>query len=172
MKKMLSIALCFTILLSAASTLFTGCSMGKGSDTTGAGDLNPSANTAVSAAASVSTSDNPSTEASSDKLTKAEYRKITPQEAKDMMDAGGAIILDVRTQEEFNEGHIKGAVLMPDTDVAQKASSVLPDKNARILVYCRSGRRSGLAAHALVDMGYVEVYDFGGIVDWPYDIVK
>jgi phage shock protein E len=89
-----------------------------------------------------------------------------------MMDAGGVIILDVRTQEEFDGGHIKDAVLLPDTDVAQKAETVLPDRNARILVYCRSGRRSGLAAHALVDLGYTEVYDFGGIIDWPYDTVK
>ncbi len=99
--------------------------------------------------------------------------KISSEEARRMMDEeSGAIILDVRTQEEFDAGHIKGAVLLPDTEVADKAAELLPDKNALILIYCRSGRRSALAANTLAGMGYSRVYDFGGIIDWPYETVK
>lgn len=99
--------------------------------------------------------------------------KITAEEAKHLMDGGeDVVILDVRTQEEFDEGHIEGALLLPDTEVAKKAQDVLPDKDAMILVYCRSGRRSALAADELVKMGYTDVRDFGGIIDWPYETVK
>lgn len=103
---------------------------------------------------------------------KAEYRKISAEEAKAMMDAGNVTVLDVRTASEYAEGHIKNAILLPDTDINSKAHAVLPDKQAKILVYCRSGRRSELAARALVQMGYINVYDFGGIIDWPYETVK
>ncbi len=99
--------------------------------------------------------------------------KITADEAKSLMDGDGdAVILDVRTQEEFDEGHIEGALLLPDTEVADKAQDILPDKDATILVYCRSGRRSALAADELVQLGYTDVRDFGGIIDWPYETVK
>jgi phage shock protein E len=100
------------------------------------------------------------------------YKKITPVEAKTLIDAGNVIILDVRTQEEFDLGHIKDAVLLPNTDIAAKAAAVLPDKSAKILVYCRSGNRSGTASKELIAMGYTDVLDFGGINDWPYDTVK
>jgi rhodanese-related sulfurtransferase len=100
-----------------------------------------------------------------------EYRAISPETAKAMMDADSVIILDVRTQEEYDEGHIEGAMLIPDFEVAKRAAELLPDKNAVILVYCRAGRRSERAARILVDMGYTAVYDFGGIMDWPYEIV-
>lgn len=104
--------------------------------------------------------------------TAAEYKKIAPEEAKEMMDAGDkVIILDVRTKEEFDLGHIKGAVLLPNTDIAQKAAETLPDKNALILLYCRSGNRSKSASEELLSMGYTKVYDFGGIIDWPYETV-
>ena len=168
MKKLLSIVLCFTLSLAAGLLLLTGCSAGKEVGISGVGGKNPSAE----ATASIPAPEEASAESSAGTLPKAEYRKITPQEAKAMMDAGGVMILDVRTQEEFDGGHIKDAILLPGTEVAQKAETVLPDKNARILVYCRSGRRSGLSAHALVDMGYTGIYDFGGIVDWPYSVVK
>lgn len=98
----------------------------------------------------------------------AEYKKIDAKEAKKIIDAGGVTILDVRTEPEFLEGHIPNAILLPDTDIKEKAENVLPDKNSKILVYCRTGRRSALAAKDLSKMGYVNVYDFGGIVDWPY----
>ena len=81
------------------------------------------------------------------------------------------IILDVRTQEEFDEAHIDGAILIPDYEIAAKAESVLKDKDQLILVYCRSGRRSKLAAEALVKLGYTNVKEFGGIIDWPYETV-
>jgi rhodanese-related sulfurtransferase len=102
----------------------------------------------------------------------AVYRRITAEEAKKMMDAGGVIVVDVRTPEEFAEGHIEDAVLLTDSDIPAKAVEVLPDKAATILVYCRSGRRSELAAQKLVEMGYTGIHDFGGILDWPFEVVK
>jgi rhodanese-related sulfurtransferase len=102
----------------------------------------------------------------------SEFSKITVKEAKEMMDMDSAItILDVRTEEEYNTGHIEGAILFPDTDILEKAEKTLTDKSSTILVYCRSGRRSALAAADLVELGYSNVYDFGGIIDWKYDIV-
>jgi len=102
----------------------------------------------------------------------AEYRKISAEEAKERIDEGNVIILDVRTQDEYDGGHIRDAVLITDSEIKDKAETVLPDKNATILVYCRTGRRSALAANELVRMGYTGVYDFGGIVDWTYEIVR
>jgi len=104
--------------------------------------------------------------------TKVAYRKISAQEAKTMMDSRDVIILDVRTQAEYDEGHILNALLLPDTKIKEQASAMLPDQNAKILVYCRSGRRSAQAAQTLIQMGYTNVYDFGGIIDWPYETVK
>lgn len=103
---------------------------------------------------------------------KASVITITSEEAKNMMDQEDSlIIVDVRTQEEYDAGYIEGAVLIPDFDIETKAESLLPDKDATILVYCRSGRRSALAAQKLVELGYQNIYDFGGIIDWNYDIV-
>ena len=100
------------------------------------------------------------------------YEQITPAEAKEIMDSqDGYVILDVRTQEEFDEAHIDGAILIPDYEISDKAESVLKDKNQLILVYCRSGRRSKLAASDLVTLGYTNVKEFGGIIDWPYETV-
>ena len=100
------------------------------------------------------------------------YEQITPAEAKEIMDErDDYVILDVRTQEEFDEAHIDGAILIPDYEIADKAESILKDKNQLILVYCRSGRRSKLAAAALVKLGYTNVKEFGGIIDWPYETV-
>ena len=101
-----------------------------------------------------------------------EYKKITEDEAMEMM-SEDAIILDVRTYEEFSEGHIKDAILLPDYEIGEKAAEILPDLNQIILVYCRSGRRSAVAAKELIVMGYTNVYDFGGIeTDWNGEIVK
>ena len=100
------------------------------------------------------------------------YEQITPAEAKAIMDTqDGYVILDVRTQEEFDEAHIDGAILIPDYEIADKAESVLKDKDQLLLVYCRSGRRSKLAAEELVKLGYTNVKEFGGIIDWPYETV-
>ncbi len=109
---------------------------------------------------------------SKDNSTAATYSKITAEKAKEMMDQDPTVtVLDVRTEEEYNSGHIEGAILIPDTDITEKAEGVLTDKSATILVYCRSGRRSALAASDLVELGYSNVYDFGGIMDWNYTIV-
>ena len=101
----------------------------------------------------------------------AVYVNITAEEAKQIMDSEeGYIILDVRTQEEYDQGHIPGAILIPDTEIKDKAEEVLTDKEQLILVYCRSGRRSKLAAEALVELGYTNIKEFGGIIDWPYEV--
>lgn len=101
----------------------------------------------------------------------ATYMNITAQEAKNLMDTEeGYIILDVRTQEEFDEGHIPGAIQISHEEVEEKAEGVLTDKDQLILVYCRSGRRSKLAAEALVALGYTNIREFGGIIDWPYEV--
>ena len=100
----------------------------------------------------------------------AVYVNITAEEAKQIMDSQeGYIILDVRTQEEYDQGHIPGAILLSNTEIQAKAEEVLTDKDQLILVYCRSGRRSKLAAEALVELGYTNIKEFGGIIDWPYE---
>lgn len=101
----------------------------------------------------------------------AGYRQATAREAKELMDSEeGYIILDVRTEEEYAGGHIPGAILIPHDDIANQAEEALTDKDQLILVYCRSGNRSRQAAEALVELGYTNVVDFGGINDWPYEI--
>lgn len=99
------------------------------------------------------------------------YMNITAQQAKEIMDTQeGYIILDTRTQEEYDTGHIPGAIVLPYDEVLKKAETVLPDKSQLILVYCRSGRRSKLAAEDLVKLGYTNIREFGGIIDWPYEV--
>ena len=101
-----------------------------------------------------------------------EYKKISAADAKARMDSGDTIvILDVRTQEEYDAGHIAGAILVPNETIADKQPALLPDLDAEILVYCRSGNRSAQAAKKLIAIGYTNVVDFGGIIDWPYDVV-
>lgn len=101
------------------------------------------------------------------------YMQITAKEAKNIMNnETDYLILDVRTEEEFAEAHIEGAILIPDYEIAQKAESILTNKDQLILVYCRSGRRSKIAASELAAMGYTNIKEFGGIIDWPYDIVN
>ena len=101
------------------------------------------------------------------------YEQISGEEAKRLMDTEkDYIIIDARTIEEFNEGHIEGAILIPEYEIAEKAEKELPNKQQLILVYCRSGRRSKIAAQALADLGYTNVKEFGGIIDWQYEIVK
>lgn len=104
--------------------------------------------------------------------TQTDYIKISPEEAKVMIDGETVLILDVRTQAEYDEGHIENAILLPNTEILNLAASLLPDKNEKILVYCRSGNRSAQASKALLEMGYTQVFDFGGIMNWPYDVVK
>ena len=99
------------------------------------------------------------------------YQQITAEEAKKIMDSGEEhIILDTREQEEFDDGHIPGAILIPYAEIENKAEQMLPEKNKLVLVYCRSGRRSKIAAQTLADMGYTNVKEFGGIIDWQYEV--
>ena len=101
------------------------------------------------------------------------YEQITQIKAKEIMDSGEEyILLDVRTKEEFDDGHIEGAILIPDFEIEERAETELPDKDALILVYCRSGRRSKNAASILAALGYTNVKEFGGINNWAYGIVK
>ena len=101
------------------------------------------------------------------------YQQITAEEAKKIMDSGEEhIVLDTREQEEFDNGHIPGALLIPYTEIENKAEEMIPDKNAQILVYCRSGRRSKIASQSLSKLGYTNVKEFGGIIDWPYEVEK
>ena len=107
------------------------------------------------------------TAASAEKNT---YKQITQEAAKEMMDTVEAIVLDVREQDEYDEKHISEAILLPvgmiDEDTAE---GVIPEKDTPVLVYCRSGNRSKTASQKLVDLGYTQVYEFGGIKDWPYE---
>ena len=103
----------------------------------------------------------------------ASYEQISGAEAKALIDSeSGYIIIDARTQEEYDQGHIPGAILIPEYEIADRAEKELPDKDQLILVYCRSGRRSKIAAEELVKLGYTNVKEFGGIIDWKYEIVK
>ena len=115
--------------------------------------------------------DGPTSIIVTEKGEEAMFEQITPQEAKQIMDSGEeCIILDVREQAEFDSGHIAGAILLPYTEIENKAEEILTDKDKLILVYCRSGRRSKIAAESLATLGYTNVKEFGGIIDWPYDV--
>ena len=97
------------------------------------------------------------------------YQQITQEEAKEMMDSQEVIILDVREQDEYDSGHIPGAVLLPVGSINETtAAEVIPDKDSTVLVYCRSGNRSKTASSALAEFGYTNIYEFGGISTWPY----
>lgn len=100
--------------------------------------------------------------------------RITPAKAKELLAANrSAILLDVRTNDEFAAGHIAGAILLPYNEItAATAARTIPAKDTTVVVYCRSGRRSAIAATALVKLGYAKVFDLGGIIDWPYETVK
>ena len=101
------------------------------------------------------------------------YQQITQEAAKEMMDTQEVVLLDVREQHEYDSGHIPGAVLLPvGTITKDTASAVIDDLDTVVLVYCRSGNRSKTASKALADLGYTNVYEFGGINTWPYEIEK
>ena len=144
MKKQIAASLAVLLLMSACSSA--------------AMNTAPSASAAPAAAASASPA--------------ASYQTISQEEAKKMMDAGGVIIVDVRRQEEYDACHIADAILVPNETISDEAAAKLPDKNATYLLYCRTGIRAGQAAQKLADLGYTDVYSFGGISTWPYDIVK
>ena len=100
------------------------------------------------------------------------YEKISLEEAKLMMGHDHVLVVDVRRPEEYKEGHIPGAVLVTNETIGTTLPKELPDKKATLLVYCRSGVRSKQASQKLVRLGYEKVYDFGGIISWPYEIEK
>ena len=101
------------------------------------------------------------------------YRKISAQDAYKMMsELEDYVLLDVRTEAEYKEGHIPGALLIPFNEILSLAEKKLPDKNKTIFVYCRSGGRSANAVKELASLGYTNIYDIGGIINWPYDTVK
>ena len=103
----------------------------------------------------------------------ASYEQITQEEAKQIMDTtNGYILLDTRTQGEYDQSHIPGALLIPHTEIAERAEEALPDKDQVILVYCRSGNRSKQASEVLVELGYTNIKEFGGIIDWPYEVTE
>lgn len=100
----------------------------------------------------------------------ASYQQITQEEAKEMMDSQEVIILDVREQDEYDSGHIPGAMLLPAVTIDEAtAADVIPEKDSTVLVYCRSGNRSKTASSTLADLGYTNIYEFGGINTWPYE---
>ena len=153
MKRLFSLTAILVLML--AASVLTGCQSKTSTD-------NPS---------SANISDSSVTDKSETKNSDG-YRQVDAEEAKRIMDEEtGYIILDVRTEQEYSEGHIPGAVLLPDYEVAERAEELLPDKEQLILVYCRRGNRSRGASAALAKLGYTNVVEFGGIRSWPYDIV-
>lgn len=114
---------------------------------------------------------------SKNSVNSSAYTKISPQQAKFIMDndAYDCIIIDVRSLEEYTSGHIQNAVSLPNELIQAESpqiNAVLPDKEQAVLVYCRSGKRSKQASDKLVALGYTHIYDIGGIIDWPYEVVK
>ena len=126
--------------------------------------------TVASSCADCNSSASSSTVACSD--CDASFRIITAEEAKKMIDEEEVTIVDVRRQDEYDNGHIKDAILIPNESIGDTAPDDLPDKDATILVYCRTGIRAKEASGKLADLGYTNVYDIGGIVDWPYETEK
>ena len=109
--------------------------------------------------------------ATNDSSNSSSYQQVDAETAKELIDTeDDYVILDVRTQAEYDESHIPGAILIPHDTVATAAEDALPDKGQLILVYCRSGNRSKQASQALVDLGYTNVVEFGGINSWPYEV--
>ncbi|MDD3279844.1 MAG: rhodanese-like domain-containing protein [Lachnospiraceae bacterium] len=107
-----------------------------------------------------------------DNSTSEGVQKLTAQQAYEKIESGDpVVIVDVRTKEEYNAGHIKDAILIPNEEIKDEKPELLPVEDAEILVYCRSGNRSAQAAEKLKKMGYSKVYDFGGINDWTYGTV-
>ncbi len=101
------------------------------------------------------------------------YMNINAEKAKGMMEnLEKFVLLDARSEEEFFEGHIPGAIVIPHDEISERAEDELPEKDIPVFVYCRSGNRSKVAAEELVSLGYSEIYEFGGIIDWPYEIEK
>lgn len=98
------------------------------------------------------------------------FKSISPKDALEIIKGDSkAILIDVRTPEEYKTVRIPGSILVPDYEITDKIEKVVPDKNSTVILYCRSGRRSAQAAKELAKMGYTKVLDMGGIMDWPFD---
>lgn len=111
--------------------------------------------------------------AEEEKQDKAAYQMISMEDASEIFkEEGEYIIVDVRTQEEYAEGHIPGAVCIPNESIGTEEIAELPDKDQVVYVYCRSGNRSKQAADKLADMGYTNIVEFGGIIDWKGEVEK
>lgn len=99
------------------------------------------------------------------------YNKITVDKAKEMIEKEDVIIIDVRTEDEYNTSHIKNAILIPNETIGNEKLKEVSNLNQKIIIYCRSGARSKKAAMKLINIGYKNVYDMGGIMSWPYETV-
>ena len=153
------IAASFASIVSLAG--LTGC-FGAAGGGNGNGNGNSNSN---------SNSNSNGSNATNDSSNSSSYQQVDAETAKELMDTeDDYVILDVRTQAEYDESHIPGAILIPHDTVATAAEDALPDKGQLILVYCRSGNRSKQASQALVDLGYTNVVEFGGINSWPYEV--
>lgn len=147
------------MILAFAGLGLAGCSLPGTAQTSG----NPSVTTAPTGSVSTTASTQPA----------AILELISPADAKAMLDNNpDVLLLDVRTAEEYAAGHIADSQLLPYDQIAARANELPADKTTPIIVYCRSGNRSAVAANTLAELGYTEIYDLGGIQDWPYDIVK
>ena len=105
-------------------------------------------------------------------MARLPYLQIDQDTAKQMMAADdGHVIVDVRRQDEYDAGHIPGAILIPNESIETERPKELPDLNQIILIYCRSGNRSKQASQKLADMGYTNIYEFGGIIDWTGAVI-
>ena len=148
---------CFITVMVAVMLVLSGCSCSKGADNT----------------ANTSSSTNVNEENKNMMANNKTYKQISQEEAKEMMKKDdGHIIVDVRRQDEYDNGHIVGAILIPNESIGTSQPEQLKDLNQIILVYCRTGNRSKQAAQKLADMGYTNVYEFGGINTWDGDVVQ
>ena len=178
MKKALIYILTTAVMLTALA--FAGCSGGSGETAVETAAETQAAQTqpSVTQPSETQTSEThavptvPETQPGATIIVGTLYKQITTDEAARLMEnESDYIILDVRRQDEFDAGHIPGAICVPNEDIGTEPIPELPDKDQMILVYCRSGRRSKEAAQKLVDMGYTDIVEFGGIIDWNGEVI-
>lgn len=153
-KRMIALVICLSVCL---------CSCGNANVTGGEGVSVPSSE-------APSNFENEQSGSGEHTEEKGVYTKITAEEAYEMMQSREVVIVDVRSEAEYQSGFIPKAILLPHDKIGSERPAELPDLSATILVYCRSGRRSEIAAKKLIELGYTDVYDFGGINDWQYDL--
>ncbi len=130
------------------------------------------AQTTAAAADTAQAPVDPANTSSNESLNAEASRIITPEDALALIGTQGVTLLDVRTKEEYDEAYIDGAVLLPYDEIAQTIDKFDIDKDSTVIVYCRSGRRSAIAAATLAELGYTDIYDLGGIQNWPYETVS